>query len=149
MFKIYLPRAQSVAAAGQPGHDAAGPPRGNEVILLAEDEDAVRALAARVLRNLGYTVLEAADGEAALRIARAHDGPIDLLLTDVVMPRMGGPRLHEQLAGLCPGVRVLYMSGYTDNALINQSRMAEGVDLLAKPFAPLALARRVRVALDS
>jgi PAS domain S-box-containing protein len=149
MFKIYLPRAQSVAAADQPGQDAAGPPRGSEVILLAEDEDAVRALTARVLRNLGYTVLEAADGEAALRIARVHDGPIDLLLTDVVMPRMGGPRLHEELAGLCPGVRVLYISGYTDNALINQSRLEEGVDLLPKPFAPLTLARRVRVALDS
>jgi PAS domain S-box-containing protein len=147
-FKIYLPRAQSAATANQPSRDVAGSPRGTEVILLAEDEDAVRTLAARMLRKLGYTVLEAADGEMALRVARAHSGPIDLLLTDVVMPRMGGPQLHEQLASLYPGIRVLYMSGYTDNALINQGRLEEGVDLLPKPFAPLTLARKVRAALD-
>jgi PAS domain S-box-containing protein len=147
-FKIYLPRAQSVADLDQPDRGAEQPPRGSEVILLAEDEESVRALTARMLRKLGYTVLEAVDGEDALQIAQAYGGPIDLLLTDVVMPRMGGPRLREQLVDIYPSVRVLYMSGYTDNALINQGRLEEGVDLLPKPFAPLALARKVRDALD-
>jgi PAS domain S-box-containing protein len=147
-FKMYLPRVQSAAVSDQPDRGAEGPPRGDEVILLAEDEESVRALTARMLRKLGYTVLEAVDGEEALQIARAQGGSIDLLLTDVVMPRMGGLRLREQLVGLFPGVRVLYMSGYTDNALIYQGRLEEGVDLLLKPFAPLALARKVRDALD-
>jgi PAS domain S-box-containing protein len=148
-FKIYLPRAQSAVTVNQSSRDVAGLPRGNEVILLAEDEDAVRTLTARMLRNLGYAVLEAANGEMALRLAQAYSGPIDLLLTDVVMPRMGGPQLHAQLAGVRPAIRVLYMSGYTDNTLINQGRLTEGVDLLSKPFAPPTLARKVRDALDS
>jgi CheY-like chemotaxis protein len=102
-----------------------------------------------VLKAQGYTVLEAANGEEALRLATGHSGPIHLVLTDVVMPGMGGKVLAEQLSGRRPGIKILFMSGYTDEAIAHQGILEPGVALLQKPFSPLALARKVRQVLDA
>jgi CheY-like chemotaxis protein len=140
-FAVWFPRhhgapAPAVADAREP---AAG---GNETILLAEDEPQVRAIAARVLSGRGYVVLQASDGAQALRAAAAHAGPIHLLVTDVVMPELGGRDLAERLAADRPGLRVLFTSGYTAGGL------AEGAAFLPKPFTPDQLASRVRELLD-
>jgi len=118
-FKIYLPRtADDVEGLG--GGGATTPPAsGSETILLVEDEQGVRDLVRDVLQARGYTILEARHGIEALAVARRHRGPIDLLLTDVVMPRMGGPELAECLAARQPGLKVLYMSGYTERAVVH------------------------------
>jgi two-component system, cell cycle sensor histidine kinase and response regulator CckA len=117
-------------------------PKGTETILLAEDDSAVRAFASLVLQTLGYRVLEAADGNEALTSMKDHSGSIDLLLTDVVMPYIGGSDLARRAEELFPGTRVLYMSGYTNPASV------QGAPLLQKPFTPLALAQTVREILD-
>ncbi|HEX9441311.1 MAG TPA: PAS domain S-box protein [Roseiflexaceae bacterium] len=149
-FRIYLPQVdEPVEARTRP--DALGTlSHGTETVLLAEDESAVRALAARALRERGYTVLEAADGDEALRLAREHgDATIDLLLTDLVMPHLSGRALVEQVAGIYPGVKVLFISGYADNAVVHHGRIDAGVEFLHKPFSPSVLARKVREVLDS
>ncbi|HSV92974.1 MAG TPA: response regulator, partial [Desulfobacterales bacterium] len=104
--------------------------------------------ASTVLAARGYTVLTAADGLEALKITRERSGPIDLLVTDVVMPRMNGPELAGRMAALRPGIRVLFISGYAETALTHQGRLEPGVDLLQKPFDPGTLAERVRQALE-
>ncbi len=146
-FKIYLPQAEETAE--QP---AAGPTarssRGSETVLLVEDEDAVRALARRALETKGYTVLDARNGEEALRICQRHASPIHVLVTDVVMPRMSGRELADRLAPLGPNLKVLYMSGYTDDAIVHHGVLDPGVDFLQKPFTPDALARKLREVLD-
>ncbi|HEX2094085.1 MAG TPA: PAS domain S-box protein, partial [Longimicrobiaceae bacterium] len=109
-FRIYLPPVEAPSEEAAPGPGAAAPTRGAETVLLAEDEETVRRLAKRVLQRSGYTVLEAADGEEALRVAEAHRGPIHLLVTDVVMPRLGGRDLAARLLAARPGLRVLYVS---------------------------------------
>ena len=119
-------------------------------MLLAEDEAAVRALAARVLRERGYTVLEAGDGDEALRLAGERDKkPIDLLLTDMVMPRISGKALVEQVEAIHPGIKVLYISGYADHAVVHHGRLDPGVDFLHTPVSPSTLARKVREVLDA
>ena len=127
-------------------HPATG---GSETILLVEDEPSVRRLARRVLERLGYEILEAASGAAALAAAGERDGPIDLLLTDVVMPGLRGDELAAQLAPLRPDMVVLYISGYTDGAMDLGAVRAAGSEFLAKPFTPEALARKVRDLLDA
>ncbi len=117
-------------------------------ILVAEDEPIVRGLAQEILQDHGYRVLAANDGIQALEMARQHDGSIDLLLTDVVMPRMGGGELARRLQARRPEMRVLYMSGYTDHFLLRQDWLGPGAAFLQKPFSPEGLARRVREALD-
>jgi PAS domain S-box-containing protein len=140
-FTVYLPWAP--AAGAEPAPEAAPRPgRGVGVILLVEDEEEVRDLARDILAGRGYTVLEAATPEAALAQARAGE-PIDLLLTDVVMPRINGRELAERLRALRPGLPVLYMSGYTDDALLHRGVAAPGAHFLQKPFSPAALLRRV------
>jgi CheY-like chemotaxis protein len=149
-FRIYLPQVdEPIEVRTRP--DALGTlSHGTETVLLAEDETAVRVLAARVLRDRGYTVLEAADGDEALRLAREHgDATIDLLLTDLVMPHLSGRALVEQVAGIYPGVKVLFISGYADNAVVHHGRIDAGVEFLHKPFSPSTLARKVREVLDS
>jgi PAS domain S-box-containing protein len=148
-IKIYLPRVAEPASQQSAGPIDNDPLHGSEVVLLVEDEDAVRTLAARVLRKFGYRVVEANDGEHALQVARSYQGQIALLLTDVVMPRMGGQQLAEQLAAARPGIKVLFMSGYTDNALVNNDRLGLQVELLHKPFTPSSLTARVRMVLDA
>jgi CheY-like chemotaxis protein len=149
-FKIYLPsvvdaRDQTV----QPAARTAALPVGHETILLVEDETAVRTLATRVLRDLGYTVIEATDGYQALELLKARPaGTLDLLLTDVVMPQMGGVALGTRLLELHPTCKVLYMSGYTENGMIHHGRLDLSASLLPKPFSPSMLAARVREVLD-
>jgi CheY-like chemotaxis protein len=148
-FTIYMPRAvEPVRPLPRPEVEG-GMPSGSETILVVEDAPDVRGLAGHVLKAQGYTVLEAANGEEALRLATGHSGPIHLVLTDVVMPGMGGKVLAEQLSGRRPGIKILFMSGYTDEAIAHQGILEPGVALLQKPFSPLALARKVRQVLDA
>jgi PAS domain S-box-containing protein len=147
-FQIVLP-ASAIATSDQvdqqPHPAATG---GSETILLVEDEPLVRELVRAVLRNEGYTILEAADGREALRIAGQHHGPIDLLVTDVVMPEMSGRELAEQLSLAGQPLKVLFMSGYTDDAVVRHGLRVARVHFLAKPFSPLRLAAKVREVLD-
>jgi PAS domain S-box-containing protein len=147
-FEIYLPRSKASLPPEPAGPDAGEVHAGSETILLVEDEAAVRALLGRALRGSGYTVLEAASGADALRLAEQHAGPIHLLVTDVVMPAMNGRQVAERLAELRPGVRALFVSGYTDDAVVRHGLGGEGPAFLQKPFTPDALARKVRELLD-
>src|SRR3989440_6142438 len=146
--KIYLPAGgataeRTTAAAPTPA------PRGTGTVLLVEDAAAVRAVTKQMLERQGYTVLEAPDGEAGLRLAQRHRGVIHLLLTDVVMPRVGGRELAEQMARLRPDVKVLYASGYTDDSVVRHGILESGTAYLQKPFSPESLARKVRDVLDA
>ena len=123
------------------------PSRGTETILVVEDEATVRELARELLQLSGYTVLEAKHGQEALRICRNYDGPIHLMLTDVVMPRMNGHELAETLAPLRPGMKVLYMSGYTEDAGVMREILDSDTVFLQKPFTPAALTDKVRALL--
>jgi two-component system, cell cycle sensor histidine kinase and response regulator CckA len=147
-FKLYLPLAEEEARPSRPSSTPGLARGGSETVLLAEDEDAVRALTRTVLQGKGYSVLEAADGEGALRVAAAHAGPIHLLVSDVVMPGLGGRGLAERVLALRPGLRVLYLSGYTDDAVVRHGVLHENVNFLQKPFAVAALAQKVREVLD-
>ncbi len=125
-----------------------GPLRGNETVLLVEDEETVRTLVRKVLSRRGYTVIEARDGIEGVETAVRESGPIHLLLTDVVMPRMGGRALAERVTSLRPGIRVLYMSGYSEDAIAHHGIPEDGADFIQKPFTPEALERKVREVLD-
>jgi two-component system, cell cycle sensor histidine kinase and response regulator CckA len=148
-FRVYLPRVdaqpEGLAAAAEP----AQVPRGHEIVLLVEDTESLREMIGEVLEEQGYRLLQASHGEEALALAREEKGPIDLLLTDLVMPKLGGADLARQLASLRPEMRVLYMSGYTDGAISRQGLLREGSALLEKPFTTNRLARAVREALDA
>jgi two-component system, cell cycle sensor histidine kinase and response regulator CckA len=142
--KVYLPRTSEAADFRRERAAARSLPGGTETILLVEDEPMVRQLATRVLQQLGYSVLEAADGMEALRVAQRHGGTIDLLLTDMVMPQMNGNVLAERLRAVHPRLKVLFISGYSDG-MLGQQRLVERKDaLLQKPFTPALLARTVR-----
>ncbi|MDB5308239.1 MAG: Blue-light-activated protein [Gemmataceae bacterium] len=148
-FRVYLPRgAESRAAAAPEPLSHRVLPEGTETVLLAEDEPIVLALAARVLRDGGYEVLEARDGEDAIRVAEGHPGLVDILVTDVVMPVRGGRQVAETISLARPGLRVLFMSGYTDDAVVRNGVMHEKVHFLPKPFTPTALLMKVREVLD-
>jgi two-component system cell cycle sensor histidine kinase/response regulator CckA len=148
-FRIYLPRVAQEPSGAVPEALATRPSSsGTEIILLVEDEPAVRSFARRTLEEQGYTVLEAAGGAEALAIAASHAGPIALLLTDVVMPGLQGHQLAEQLTTARPELRVLYISGFTENSVIHHGVPDHGVAFLAKPFGADALAGAVRAALD-
>jgi PAS domain S-box-containing protein len=144
-FKVYLPRVDEPAAADPP--EAPAPSRGSETILLVEDETSLRAIAREILEEHGYRILEAERGDEALAVARRHAEPIHLLLTDVVMPGMNGRALAEALVAERPSLRVLYMSGYTDDVIADRGVLEPGTRLLMKPFTAAALLRRVHEAL--
>jgi signal transduction histidine kinase/ActR/RegA family two-component response regulator len=146
-FRIYLPRLEAAVTVDRSVRPAAAA-GGTETILLVEDEEGVRELARDILRASGYTVLEARNGAEALLLFERHQGPLDMLLTDVVMPRMSGRELAERLAPLRPELSVLYMSGYTDDAVIRHGVLGAGTAFLQKPFTPAALVLRVRETLD-
>ncbi len=150
-FKIYLPQVKEASQSANLGDQVSAPSStGSETILLVEDEEAVRELARRILLDAGYKVLEASFGQQALQISAQQEGPIHLLLTDVVMPGgMSGPQLAEHLTSLRPEIKILYMSGYTDNTIVHQGMLDSGVNLLQKPFSSNHLVRKVRDTLDS
>ena len=147
--KVYLPRVPDAVSPRAPAPAAAEPPRGRETVLLVEDDESVRNLAREILEARGYTVLEAGHGADALLRGEGHPGLIHLLVTDVVMPAMSGRELAERLTAVRPAMRVLYMSGYTDDAIVNQGVLEPGMALLQKPFTPDALAWKVREVLDA
>jgi CheY-like chemotaxis protein len=147
-FKVYLPRTETPkGAATAPAKPGAA--RGSETVLVVEDEPAVLTLSRRALETQGYVVLAAADGAAALRVVERHGGTIHLLLTDVVMPGLSGRELADQLQARRPGIRVLYMSGYPGDAVVQHGTLPPGSAFLQKPFSPDGLARKVRDVLDA
>jgi len=147
-FKIYLPRIATPSDAPV-GPQRGRPARGNETVLVVEDEPAVLTLSRRALETQGYVVLAASDATAALRIVERHGGTIHLLVTDVVMPGLSGRELADKLAAQRPGIRVLYMSGYPGDAVVEHGSLPAGSAFLQKPFSPDSLARKVRDVLDA
>jgi PAS domain S-box-containing protein len=148
-FKIYLPRTDLELDDSDPGRTRVETQRGTETLLLVEDEDSVRELVRNVLRESGYRVLEASRGAEALELSELFAGRIDLLVTDVVMPGMSGRELARRLVSSRPQIKVLYISGYADNAVWYPGGLDAGGAFLQKPFSPEALARKVREALSS
>ncbi len=147
-FTIALP-ATDDSRPGSPDGEPVASPTGSETILLVEDEAALRRLSRRILAQFGYTVIEAPNGEEALRLAEAYGGTIHLVLTDVVMPRLSGRDLAQRVLASHPESKILYMSGYTDDAVVQRGVLAQEVTLLRKPFTPYALVASVREVLDS
>lgn len=147
-FKIFLPRIYGGAEAAPAQSGKSPAPRGTETLLVVEDKDSLRELAVMVLQRQGYTVLEAADGKEALEKAATYPATIHLLVTDVVMPQMGGRELAIRLREARPGLKVLYTSGYTDDTVIRNGALEAGIAFLQKPFTPSVLSTRVREVLD-
>jgi CheY-like chemotaxis protein len=149
-FKVLLPRASK-----EPSASPVAPPReqlpsgGHETLLIVEDEPVVRKLTVRALSEKGYHILEAEDGPSALAEANSHPGELHLLVTDVVMPGMNGKELADQLTAERPDLRVLYISGYAEHAVVRQGVLQEGIAFLSKPFDLAELARTVRKVLDA
>jgi two-component system cell cycle sensor histidine kinase/response regulator CckA len=146
-FKVYLPRTDAQADASPSQPPAAEGGRGSETILLVEDDEQVRAVAKGILRRSGYTVLEAPGAGEALLVVEQYGARINLLVTDVVLPRMNGPQLVERVRASRPDIKVLFMSGYTDEAIIQHGILDSGVTFLQKPITPDTLTRKVREAL--
>jgi two-component system cell cycle sensor histidine kinase/response regulator CckA len=147
-FKIYLPRVDAPAHAPLPQPEVETL-TGTETILLAEDDDTLRRLSKGLLEKAGYTVIEAENAARAVAVARAYEGAIHLLVADVVMPGGSGRDLARQLAESRPNAKVLYVSGYTDDAIVHHGMLEPGLNFLQKPFTPAALARKVRAVLDA
>jgi signal transduction histidine kinase/ActR/RegA family two-component response regulator len=148
-FKVFLPRVEKAAEMLAQHDEAKLLPRGKETVLLVEDEPAVRELAACVLRESGYQVLEACNGKDGMRMAGEHqDHAIDLLITDVIMPHMGGKELADNIRDQRPKIKVLFISGYTDDALAHHGVLDDGTAFLEKPFSPARLVHKVREVLD-
>jgi two-component system cell cycle sensor histidine kinase/response regulator CckA len=148
-FKIYLPLVEKAArpvAAFSLGAPLSG---GSETILLVENEEGVRDLAGKILELKGDKVIMASNPTEAVQVCERHEGPIHLLLTDVIMPTMSGRQLAEHVAFLRPELKVLYMSGYTDNAIVPHGILEEGTPFLQKPFTPDSLTHKVREVLDA
>jgi two-component system, cell cycle sensor histidine kinase and response regulator CckA len=145
-FRIYLPKAEGNVAATAVVETST--PSGTETVLLVEDDLSLRKLAHEILQQQGYIVLEAEDTLDAIRIAEQYAGSIHLLITDVVMPKMNGPTLVHAIHEHCPDAKVLYMSGYTDDAIVRHGVLEPGSPFLEKPFTPGTLARKIRRVLD-
>jgi CheY-like chemotaxis protein len=147
-FRIYLPRVEDAAEPMSPSHTAKTSLRGSETVLLVEDEESVRQLVRETLAARGYNVLEADDGQKALEISASHAGTIHMLVTDVVMPGMSGRELAKLLVESRPQIKVLYLSGYTEDAIIHQGALDSGTAFLQKPFTLQMLSRKVRDVLN-
>jgi nitrogen-specific signal transduction histidine kinase/CheY-like chemotaxis protein len=148
-FKVYLPRLDENQEELEASIGTTAMPKGTETVLLVEDEEQVRGILTDMLESQGYHVVVASDGNEALNIASLHDGTIHLLLTDVVMPQMSGRQLAEHAAAIRPEMKILYMSGYTDDAIVRHGLLDEKLNFLQKPFDSAAVARKVREVLDS
>jgi len=148
-FKIYLPKTEAEEEFAEGEQVKPQHLEGSETILLAEDDDSARELIRSILHEYGYRVLEARDGKEALLLSEQHEGPIHLLLTDVVMPVMNGRELAERLKPLQTKMKVLYMSGYTDSAIVHSGTLESGMPFIQKPFTPKVLASKCRKVLDT
>jgi signal transduction histidine kinase len=147
-FKIYFPRVDEVADTLSEDQEKRRSTKGSETILLVEDEDAVRELSEEILREEGYRVLVASNGEEAVAVCRRHEGSIDLVITDVVMPKMSGPELARRLGTFRPGTKTLFLSGYTNTSITQNDLLRPGVEFLQKPFSSEIFMRKVRQILD-
>lgn len=147
-FKIYLPRVDESLEEARTSQPAKTLPRGGETVLIVEDEAEVRRLTVRILKNQGYRVLEASRGEDALQVYAQYGAPVHLMVTDVILPGMSGRELAERLRSLHPKLKVLYMSGYTENTIIHNEVLEEGVNYIQKPFSLKKLVRTVRQVLN-
>jgi two-component system, cell cycle sensor histidine kinase and response regulator CckA len=147
-FKIYLPEADSAKNPVSIEANEATRQRGTETVLLVEDDPQVRTLTLTILRRHGYQVLQAASGDDALAQSERHQGPIQLLLTDVIMPRMSGRELAERIAELRPDTRILFMSGYTDDAIVHHGVLSSEMSFVQKPILPGPLLAKIREVLD-
>jgi len=147
-FKIYLPRVNEPLEDIRKEVLKEELPRGKETILIVEDEEEVRKLAGKILERQGYRILETLNGDDALLACERRKGPIHLMLADIVMPGMSGSELAKLLKPLCPEIKILYMSGYTDNAIVRHGVLEKGVNYIQKPFTLKGLARKVREVLD-
>jgi CheY-like chemotaxis protein len=147
-FKIYLPQVKADLERGVPEKTSRGSHPGTETILFVEDEESVRELVRDYLGKSGYRVLEAPDGVQALEIAAAHRAPIHILVTDVVMPRLSGRELATRITAARPEIKVLYISGYTDDSIFRHGVLEGGVAFLQKPFNLKDLAQKIRQVLD-
>jgi CheY-like chemotaxis protein len=143
-FQVYLPRVSSETTAAREEGPSPESERGTETVLLVEDDDQVRTLARSILRRSGYVTLEASNGGEALLICEQHGGKIDMILTDVVLPRMSGRQLVDRLSALRPEMRVLFMSGYTEDTILHHRVREAGAAFLQKPLTPESLTRKVR-----
>jgi len=147
-FEMFFPKAEETTGALKLTSSPPDRLQGSETILLVEDEASVRILTSKTLRSYGYHILEAANGEEAIRIVQEGPEKIHLLLTDVVMPGMSGREVAERISPLFPEMKVLYISGYADSAIVHHGVLDPGTALLLKPFKPDTLAQRVRGVLD-
>jgi CheY-like chemotaxis protein len=147
-FEIYLPQVETATETAGADETGGRPATGHETILLVEDEDDVRALTREVLERQGYVVLEAGDGLQALQVHEKEGARIDLILTDVVMPRMSGREMVDRVRAVRPDIRVLYMSGYTEDAIVRHGVLEASMRLLGKPFTPSELIGKIREVLD-
>jgi len=143
-FKVYFPRYGDKASKAKDLASSNASLRGGETVLLVEDDEGVRSFVLQLLTMNGYRVLTAGNGDEALETAGRHRGPVHLLLTDVVMPKMGGRELAKSLEGRLPGIKAMYMSGYTDDAIVRHGVLDPGIPFLQKPFTPERLLRKVR-----
>ena len=146
-FKVYLPKVKGDVKGEKKEQTPVITLDGSETVLIVEDDDSLRKLAQKSLQTHGYRILVAENGEDALRVSKEHEGPIDLLITDVVMPKMGGKEVAERLQPLYPQMKIIYMSGYTDDSIVHHGVLAPGLNFIEKPFSPGGLVREVRVVL--
>ena len=147
-FKVYLPEVKADAEPEEKKQTHVDVSSGSETVLIVEDDNRILKLTQKVLQTYGYRILAAENGETALKVGKEYEGPIHLLLTDVVMPKMGGKEAADRLQSLYPQMKVIYMSGYTDNAIVHHGVLVPGLNFLEKPFTPESLARKVRQVLD-
>jgi len=148
-FKIYFPKVEGETSLLQEEYESKQSAEGNETILVTEDDSSLRALVAHILAERGYAVLEASNGKEALEISERFAGEIHLVVTDVIMPEIGGKELASRLSSARPGIKILYVSGYTNNAIVHHGVLDPGVSFLQKPFTIENLTRKVRAVLDA
>jgi CheY-like chemotaxis protein len=147
-FKVYLPQVDDEVAARDESKTVVSTKRGSETVLLVEDEEMVRKLASELLEESGYVVMSAGGGEEAINFANQHKDRIDLLITDVVMPKISGKEVAAQLKKIHPETKVLFMSGYTDEAIVHHGIVDSDIAFIQKPFSQNALAQKIREVLD-